>query len=190
MTNAVIVHGMPSKPEYYDATYPSMSNSHWVPWLQKQLLVRDVVTATPEMPYAFAPDYLTWKKEFERFDIGPDTLLVGHSCGGGFLVRWLSENKQITVKKVLLVAPWLDPFREDTTDFFEFTIDPDLAKRVGKLWVYDSDNDSDGVHTSVQKLLTEIDNVNYREFHNYGHFCLKDLGTDAFPELVEALIDA
>ena len=189
MTNAVIVHGMPSKDEYYSVEYPSMSNSHWVPWLQKQLLVNDIITATPEMPYAFKPDYPTWKKEFERFDIGPDTLLVGHSCGGGFLVRWLSENERATVKKVVLVAPWLDPFREDTTDFFEFAIDPKLAGRAGELWVYDSDTDSDGVHTSVQKLLAEVDGVKYREFHNYGHFFFKDLGTDAFPELLEVLVD-
>ncbi len=189
MSNAVIVHGMPSKSEYYDIAYPSMSNSHWIPWLQKQLLVRDIVAATPEIPFAFSPDYQVWKREFERFDIGQETLLIGHSCGGGFLVRWLSENSDIVVGKVVLVAPWLDPFREDTTDFFDFAIDPDLTKRTNGLWIYDSDNDSNGVHTSVNKIRSEVKDIAYRSFHDYGHFCHKDLGTDAFPELLEVLVE-
>lgn len=188
MTNAIILHGMPDKAEYYDGAQASTSNSHWFPWLQKQLMIRDIVAATPEVPHAFKPDYATWKREFERFDIVSDTLLVGHSCGGGFLVRWLSENPDVNVGKVVLVAPWLDPFREDTTDFFEFSIDPNLAQRAGKLWIFNSDTDSKGVHTSVERIRSEVENVKYKEFHNHGHFCRDDLGTDAFPELLEVII--
>lgn len=188
MTNAIILHGMPGKVEYYDELYPSASNSHWLPWLQKQLLIRTVVAATPEIPNAFKPDYPTWKREFERFDVTSDTLLVGHSCGGGFLVRWLSENPAVKAKKVVLVAPWLDPFREDTTDFFEFRIDSNLSERVGELWVFNSDTDSNGVHTSIERIRSEVKNVKYKEFHDYGHFCRDDLGTDAFPELLDALV--
>lgn len=188
MTNAIILHGMPGKDEYYSDSYPSASNSHWLPWLQKQLLIRDIVAATPEVPHAFKPQYDVWKREFERFDVTYNTLLVGHSCGGGFLVRWLSENPEVHVKKVVLVAPWLDPFREDTTDFFEFTIDPKLVQRSGELWIFDSDADSDGVHTSIERIRSEVEGVRYREFHDYGHFCRKDLGTDAFPELLDILV--
>lgn len=31
-------------------------------------------------------------REFGRFEINTDTILVGHSCGGGFLLRWLSDK--------------------------------------------------------------------------------------------------
>lgn len=188
MTNAIILHGMPGRQEYYDTTAPSTSNSHWFPWLQKQLMIRDIAAATPEIPHAYSPDYVVWQREFERFDINEDTLLVGHSCGGGFLVRWLSEHPEVRVNRVVLVAPWIDPFREDTTDFFEFTMDPTLAERVGELWIFDSDNDSRGVHTSIEAIRSCIDGIKYREFHDYGHFCRKDLGTDAFPELLDTLV--
>ncbi|MFX9688476.1 hypothetical protein ABTO93_19980, partial [Acinetobacter baumannii] len=62
--NAIIVHGTPTKEEYYDASVPSCSNSHWVPWLQKELLVRDIPAATPEMPDAWDPKWEVWKREF------------------------------------------------------------------------------------------------------------------------------
>lgn len=38
MKNAIILHGGPDKEEYYDPKARSMSNSHWIPWLQAQQL--------------------------------------------------------------------------------------------------------------------------------------------------------
>jgi len=84
MKNAILLHGTPSKEEYYSLEYPSASNAHWFPWLQKQLLIKDIPAVTIEMPSSYLPDYSLWQTEFERFDITPETILVGHSCGGGF----------------------------------------------------------------------------------------------------------
>ena len=69
MKNAIIVHGMPSKEEYYSSDFPACSNNHWIPWLQKQFIMNDVKADTPEMPHAYLPEYEVWKKEFERFDV-------------------------------------------------------------------------------------------------------------------------
>lgn len=130
MKNAVILHGKPSKELFYDPSFPSTSNYYWLPWLQKQLVLRDISAATPEVPNAWIPDYPVWKREFERYDITPETILVGHSCGAGFLLRWLSEHSDVLVEKVVLAAPWLNPNnREHSKDFFEFTLDKNLAKR-------------------------------------------------------------
>ncbi len=188
MKNAIILHGRPDREEYYGLEYPAQSNSHWVPWLQKQLQAKDIFTQTPEMPMSFRPDYSTWKKEFERFDIGPGTLLVGHSCGGGFLVRWLSENIDAKVGKVVLVAPWLNPednLASETGDFFHFDIDKDFPSRTESVTIFNSDNDFSDVHDSVEMIRKTAPEVKYKEFHNYGHFCSSDLKTDAFPELLE-----
>ncbi len=191
MKNAIIVHGKPDPgdQEYYNPKFPAASNSHWIPWLQKQLLIRDIYTQTPEIPNAWRPDYPTWRKEFERYDITPETTLVGHSCGGGFLVRWLSEHPDATVDKVILVAPWLDPERTDTTDFFEFTIDPDLAKRTNGVMIFNSDDDAADVHSSVEHIRKAIPGMQYREFHGYGHFCLNHtMPSEEFPELLEEIV--
>jgi uncharacterized protein len=188
MQNAIIIHGKPGKKEYYDPQFPSASNYHWIPWLQKQLLIHDIAAHTPEIPHAFEPHYPTWKKEFERFELTPDTLLIGHSCGGGFLIRWLSEHKDIIVGKVVLVAPWIDPAREDTTDFFEFEIDPNLLKRTKSLKIFHSDNDMESIQKTVQILKDKIIDLPVQDFHNYGHFTHNDMKTSDFPELLKELL--
>lgn len=187
--NAIILHGKPDpgEQEYYNPDLPSASNSHWLPWLQKQLLVHDVAAQTPEIPNSWKPDYETWRKEFERYDITPNTVLVGHSCGGGFIVRWLSERPDVHVEKVVLVAPWLDPQRTDTIDFFDFKMDPNLASRTAGFVIFTSDNDTQPVQQSVRTIVETVKNTKLREFHNYGHFCYGDMKTNEFPELLEAL---
>jgi len=190
MKNAIIVHGTCDKDEYYSDEHPSASNSHWLPWLQKQLLIRDIHAVTPEMPNSHMPDYAVWKREFERFDITPETILVGHSCGGGFLVRWLSENKDKKVGKVVLVAPWLDPNRikGEDNDFFDFKMDAELVSRTKGVTVFNSRDDMESVHTSVKKIMDTISNIKLTEFEGKGHFCLEDMGTDAYPELLEEVL--
>lgn len=185
MKNAIILHGQPSKEEYYREEFPSMSNAHWLPWLQGQLLKKDVVAATPEVPLAFDPQWDLWVKEVERFEIGPDTTLVGHSTGAGFWIRYLSENKNLKVGKVILVAPWLDPDKDETGDFFKFEVDTLLANRTKGLVVFNSDNDMGNVHKSVAIIRENIKDVGYREFHKYGHFTSNGMNTEKFPELLQ-----
>jgi predicted alpha/beta hydrolase family esterase len=188
MKNVIIVHGMPDKKEYYSAEFSSMSNSHWLPWLQKQLMMKDVKADTPEMPHAYAPDYEVWKREFERFDITQETILVGHSCGGGFLVRWLSEQKEVKVGKVVLVAPWLDPDNENQNNFFDFTIDGDLSGRTGGVSVFVSDDDEADILLSVEMITVSLPEIRVVSFKNKGHFTYGDMKSEAFPELLEEVL--
>jgi len=196
MKNAVLVPGRPDKEEYYNPKIPTNSTAHWYPWLAKQLQVKDVFAVVVEPPKPYAPRYDIWKHEFERFDISPETVLVGHSCGGGFLIRWLSENKDKRVGRVVLVAPWLNPENNpvsDTADFFNFEIDPDLVSRTSGVTIFNSDNDQATIHKSVQIIRDNVKDVEYKEFNHYGHFCLGDspefnMPTSDFPELVEELL--
>lgn len=194
MKNAIIIHGKPGEEEYYDPNFPSASNFHWFPWLQKQLLIAGVPTQTPEMFMAWQPDYRIWSKEFEHYDVTPETILVGHSCGGGFIIQWLSEHPDVHVDKIVLVAPWLGPIGNGETDdkpiggFFEFDIDPALASRVNEIVIFNSDNDAESIHHAVQRIRDTIPSITYKEFHNYGHFCGSDLGNDEFPELLDELV--
>ena len=188
MKNAIIVHGAPNHDEVLDPDAPAASNHHWLPWLQKQLIVRGYAAHTPEIPNACDPDYPTWQREFERYEITEETLLVGHSCGGGFLVRWLSEHPEVRVARMVLVAPWLDPERTRTTDFFDFEIDSNMASRTGGLVVFNSDTDGQTIQHSVSIIKDRIHGIHYRQFHNLGHFCIEDLNSVEFPEVLEALV--
>ena len=189
MKNAIILHGGPSKEEYYDPEMPSESNSHWIPWLQSQLLKVNIPTATPEIPYSFDRNWKVWSQEVERFDITPETILIGHSTGAGFFVKYLSIHPNITVDKVVLVAPWLDPDHEHTQNFFDdFEIDSHLAERTSNITIFNSDNDQKSVQKTVEILRRNIKGIGYKEFHNYGHFLYKDLKSTKFPQLLEFIL--
>lgn len=184
MKNALILHGTPDKKEYFSDKYPSLSNSHWFPWLQKQLLIKEIFTQTPEMPDAYKPDYKKWKKEFERFNVNDESILIGHSCGGEFFIRWLTENK-IKIKKLILVAPWLDPERRKTTDFFDFSIDPKLQERIKEIHILASEDDEKEILDSVKTIRKVLPNATYHGFKNMGHFVFEEMKTDKFPELLK-----
>jgi predicted alpha/beta hydrolase family esterase len=188
MSNAILLHGKPGKEEYYDGSTPSCSNYHWFPWLQKQLIINDIKADTPEVPFAYDPKYALWLKEVERFEINPDTMLVGHSCGGGFWIRYLSEHKDLKVGTVVLVAPSLNPEKTWGKEIFDFEIDPTLSQRVDKLVIFNSTNDSSSIQKSVRIIREKIPSASYREFKDMGHFTVEDMPSSEFPELVEELL--
>lgn len=186
MKNAIILHGMPSKEGYYEPNRECPSNEHWLPWLQHQLIIKDILAQTPEMPRPYDPDYQEWLNVFNQFTINEDTILIGHSCGGGFLVRWLSENT-IKVGKVILVAPWIDTDKILKSDFFNFKIDNNMSDKAESIVIFGSNNDDQEIKDSIDKLRNEIKNVKYKEF-NFGHFVYSDMKTKEFPELLQEAI--
>jgi len=191
MQNAILVPGRPDKDQHYDSKRPSNSEDFWFGWLRRQLILKDIHAVAIEPPFPFRPRYEEWKREFQRFDILPDTILVGHSCGGGFLIRYLSDHKDLRVGKVFLVAPWINPFNDaesDTADFFDFEIDPDFPRRTGGVTVFVSIDDFKGVLKTVEILISKTKGINLREFKDKGHFTFSDLGTKEFPELLEEIL--
>jgi predicted alpha/beta hydrolase family esterase len=185
MKHAIILHGMPDRESYYDASRDSQSNSHWLPWLQQQLITHDILTQTPEMPRPYAPVYEEWLVEFERYRPDEAGLLVGHSCGGGFLLRWLAEKGEKIPAKMVLVAPWVDVEKE-YRPFFDFVLPHtivDLA--TGGIDILASTNDSEDIMRSVASIRKRAKNVRYYEFKGYGHFTLGDMNRRDFPELLE-----
>ncbi len=181
MKTATLIHGTCDHVEFFSEQYSSLSNSHWFPWLQKQLLMHGYLTQTPEMPNATRPVYSQWRDLFERLPLGPESILIGHSCGGGFLTRWMSEA-MTRVAKLILVAPWIDPTGLKDPDFFNFTIDPALTARAD-IHVLSSDNDMPDIMQSVDRICAELPQARLHMFPGYGHFCFGDMRTDHFPEL-------
>ena len=181
MKTAIIIHGMPSQEEYYDQARRSSSRHHFIPWLQRQLILKDILTQTPEMPEPYAPDYEKWEAVFKQFTLNKDTMLIGHSAGAGFLVRYLSENK-IEIGKVILVAPWLDPTGELESKMFSFEIDTGLRDRSSELVVVYSTDDDKEILTSVARIQEKIKDVTIKEFTNKGHFTYGEIGPK-FPEI-------
>ncbi len=176
---------MPSKEEYFDPAQPQPVDAHWLPWLKKELEIKGYEVHVPAMPEPYAPNYEKWKSVFESIPCDDETILVGHSGGAGFIVRWLSEH-DINVGQVFLVAPWIDPVNELKNDFFSFTIDQDLVDKTKGIEIFISDDDENFILQSVEKIKV-IKNIKIKQFKNRGHF--DDFaGATTFPELLEEII--
>jgi predicted alpha/beta hydrolase family esterase len=187
MKQTIIIHGSPEKEDFFNQNTPSPSNQCWIPWIQKQLSLQDQICQAPEFPQSYDPLYKEWEKAFEQFELNYESILVGHSCGGGFLLRYLSEHPDIKPLKVILVAPWLDPEKEFSTDFFNFKIDTDLSKRT-EVHVFISSDDFASVQTSLKTIENELSDIVYHRFSNKGHFDDFTENSKEFPELLEVIL--
>ena len=188
MKTAIILHGMPSREEYLNPNSEAQSNKHWLPWIQRQLIINGVLAQAIELPEPYEPVYKKWVKTFEQFDVNEETILIGHSCGAGFLVRWLSENK-IKVDKVVLVAPYLGLDDRVKSNFFDFEIDPNISEKTNGLTIFTSNDDDDDILESVDKLKNNLENIEVIELKDKGHFTFNGMKTREFPELKDILIE-
>lgn len=189
--NAIIVHGKPGRKEqlWRERTNNPNSKAHWLGWVKEQLDKKGVNTENPEMPKPYFPQWESWSKMIDKSLITRETVLVGHSCGGGFWVKYLSLNKELMPGKVILVAPWLDPDGDETDDFFEdFEIDSKLVSRTN-IVIFNSDNDMGNVHKSVAIIRKALPAVKYKEFHKYGHFTFAQMHTHKFPGLLNECLE-
>ena len=186
MKQTIIIHGAPYEDKFYSPEIPSPSNCNWFPWLQKQLSMKDELCQVLEFPKPYDPIYEDCLKVLKQMDISNQTTLIGHSWGGGFLLRYLSENKNIIPKKVILVAPWLDTGSELTTDFFKFEIDSDLSSRT-QLHVFISSDDTENID-SFEIVKKALPSATYHEFTDKGHFD-GDGPEKSIPELLEVILN-
>ena len=179
-----ILHGCPSDIEKAMNPETRTYNKHWIPWLKEQLVARGIDVETPLMPNPWAPDYVEFRKEFEKFPVSEDDILIGHSCGGAFLVRWLGDSKQ-KIAKLILVAPWKVPDAGDRLreEYYGFEIDKTIPDRVGEIVMFTSDNEEEDGKKSV-KIFHEALGGKLVELPDKGHYTMKDMGTTVFPELL------
>ncbi len=184
MKQTIIIHGMPSEEGFKNPAFPSPSNSHWLPWIQKKLVVRNETCQTPEMPKPYDPIYRDWLEVFEQFEINAEVTLIGHSCGGGFLLRYLSEHPDLKINKLFLIAPWVIDTGKDLESDLEFldcTINANLPERF-PVHVFISSDDESVMQDSFRFLKEKLPGAIYHEYTDRKHFC-----TPEFPELLVLL---
>lgn len=164
-------------------------DKHWIPWIKKELTVRGIQTETPLMPNPWEPVYKDFKKELEGYPVAEDTILVGHSCGCAFLVRWLGESKQ-KIHKLILVAPWKIPDKEDKyrPAFYNYPLDATIKDRVKEIIMFTADDEEEDGKKSL-KIFHDALGGKIVELKGRGHYTLGDMGTEEFPELKDAILN-
>ncbi len=186
--NVIIIHGCPRDAEKAMGPKARTYDKHWIPWIKKELVKKGIKTETPLMPEPWAPDYSKFKQEFEKYEVGENTILVGHSCGTAFLVRWLGETKRKIVKLVL-VAPWKIPDKDDEyrKEFYGYRIDEAIKDRVKEIIMFTSDNEEPDGKKGL-KIFHETLGGKIIELKGRGHYTLYDMKTAEFPELLEVIL--
>jgi uncharacterized protein len=185
MKSAIIVHGMPSKEDYLKQGLRA-ANQHWFPWLKRELTVAGVLAQMPEFPEPYEPDYETWRAVFEALPLTEETSLVGHSCGGGFLMRWLSENK-MKAGKLALVAPWIDiDGRSAPKMFTGYSADLSLPERLDGMALFASSDDDEEELMTFKLLKSQYPSMTLFEYTDRGHFIGPK--NETFPELRDWLL--
>ncbi len=189
MKNCVIIHGCPSDVEKAMNPETRTHDKHWIPWIKENLIKAGIETRVPLMPDPWNPEYEKFKSAFEENQINKQTILIGHSCGCAFLVRWLGESKQ-EISKLILVAPWKIPDADDPRRkaFYLYPIDPTIKSRVKKIILFTSDDEEDDGKESV-KLFHDALDGEIIELKGRGHYTMGDMGTEIFPELLKAAIE-
>lgn len=140
----------------------------------------------PLMPNSGNAKYIEWKIWFDKllplFD--DNVILIGHSLGGVFLAKYLSEETvSKRIRATILIAP---PFDEDEGRVLpEFAITHSLEKlqqQGGEIIFYHSKDDPVVSFSELKKYENLLPGVRVRVFEDRQHFNQDDL-----PELVEEI---
>lgn len=159
-------------------------NRGWKDGLSEKL-GRGFEVLAPPMPNAKNAKYLEWKIWFRKFlpYIKNGVVLVGHSLGGIFLAKYLSENKfPKKIKGVFLVAAPHDDKGRDYS-LADFVLPKNLKrleKQGGEIFLYHSKDDPLVPFADFRKYAKSLPRAHAAIFKNRGHF-----RHIQFPELVE-----
>jgi predicted alpha/beta hydrolase family esterase len=138
----------------------------------------------PKMPNPANAKYDEWAILFKKIAavLKNNTILIGHSLGGIFLAKYLSENK--FPKKILatfLIAPPYDSKNMDES-LGKFNLPKSLKKlekQGGRIFLYHSKDDKVVPFAHLGKYKKVLPGAVVRKFKRKGHF-----NQASFPELV------
>jgi predicted alpha/beta hydrolase family esterase len=186
--NCIVTPGFPASVEISSNPKTRTYDKHWIPMFNKKLTAAGIPSETAVLPEAWYPDYDKLKAAFEKHDITESTILVGHSGGNAFLVRWLGETKT-KVAKLILVAPWkiAEPGDELRERLYNYPIDESIKSRVGEIIMFTADNEqSEGIDSL--KIYHDAIGGKVIKLKDHGHYILNHMETEEFPELLEAAL--
>jgi hypothetical protein len=150
----------------------------------------DFEILAPRMPNKTNARYKEWQIWFERMIpfINDDIVFVGHSLGGIFLAKYLSENLfPKKIKMVLLVSAPFDGEGVIEESLSDFALPPSLEKfaaQAGKIYLLHSKDDPVVPFEHINKYKKALPDSETIVFADRQHF-----NQESFPEIVALLKD-
>ncbi len=190
----LLIHGGTTY-ESYDKYFESLKNKtprlewilskrDWKNELQDQL-GENFAVYTPQMPNKQNSQYEEWKLLFEKIVelLDDNFILIGHSLGAIFLVKYLSENEvDKKIKKTFLIGTPFDDEGMDEEPLRSFLRKGSLKtfeKQAGEVFFYHSEDDFAVPFGHLAKYKKELPNANIRAMKNRNHFL-----QESIPELI------
>lgn len=178
--NAFIFHGTAGSPE-----------GNWFPWLKRELEAQGVPTTVPRFPTPEGESLQAWFDvlDAEEAKITPDTLLVGHSKGGMFLLKVLERLEQPVPLAIFVSAPiGVQPilYYDEDKKFSNFDFNWHyIANKARRFVVFHSDNDPYVSMTNGEELAKHL-GVDLTFIPNAGHINAES-GFTELPQILEAI---
>ena len=153
-------------------------------------LGNDYEILMPRMPNGTNARYDEWKLWFNKIAeiLNDEVVLIGHSLGGIFLAKYLSENtfpKRI-IATILVAPPFDDTDGADGKEsLIDFALPSSLAKfteQSGKIYLVHSKDDPVVPFTQLKKYQQALPNAETVVFKNREHF-----NQETFPEIIELI---
>jgi predicted alpha/beta hydrolase family esterase len=197
MKQIIVIHGGTTFARYDDyleylrTKQPSIDRltyqTFWKEGLQDELGAEYQVLL-PSMPNKTNAKYSEWKLWFDTLSglFADDCVLVGHSLGGIFLAKYLSENTfpHRIKATILIAAPFKDESAEDLADFKLTGISDLFRQQTGKVIVFGGEDDPVISKDELQRYKQELLDADFRIMPAPDHFMRVD-----FPELTQVLTE-
>ncbi|NVN96787.1 alpha/beta hydrolase [Candidatus Nomurabacteria bacterium] len=196
----LFIHGgytFGSKKDYLDflKNYeldPYRKKAYWINWIALKLK-REYEVLVPDMPCEKNAHYEEWKIWFEKYfkfikDKNP--ILIGHSLGAIFLLKYMSENnfpKKIYQLHLSAPAVFDDGLGLEKLSTFKADIKKinKIEKKCKELHLWHSMDDNICLFKNSEIIKKIIPSANFHIFKNKGHF-----KQPAFPGLLKVIKEA
>lgn len=142
---------------------------------------------SPRMPSGNNAKYAEWKIWFEKFIpfLDDGVSLAGHSLGGIFLAKYLSEESFI--KKIggvfLVAAPYNTATQHPLADFVIGENLEKLNEQAGEIYLYHSKDDTVVPFSNFEQYAKLLPNSKQRVFEDRSH-----INQAEFPELIQDIL--
>ncbi|MCA9485877.1 MAG: alpha/beta hydrolase [Nanoarchaeota archaeon] len=101
----------------------------------------------------------------------------------------LARRNKSKNKKLILVAPWKIPEKEEQEEieFYTYEINESIKSNIKEIIIFTSTNEEEDGKKSAQ-IFHKALGGKLIELKNKGHYIQGDMGTTKFPELLEEIL--